>query len=536
WIAQSLNTRMTIGGGTTAEASFQPQCLTGQLQRLSGRNAPWTLTSIQFESAGTIANPPHPEPDIALILKKTDSVLGDEVKFSFRETLVQAISIPAVVLSDSKYRSWLCLAEGWLAIDSSDMRAEIELEIDTQGAVFGIVEIDKLLRGLQENSARNTADITATAVQVATLQKSRVAVKLSNEGGIEQLSLEFYNPMTTAIAPNVWFQAQPTDPAKKIESHPRFIPSLTAGTATTEINPESILKQRLVSAVFVSSNVVKPSPQGMPVVARISWKKPAFQFQFRHGTVPDNPDATKLQQLLLWNRPVGYPIVQSFPLSPVKDESAFLDTSRGLIPYQPQTETWIEIQFPERGLPRCLPKSPDLIDAAPWQIVTQLLTSRYFLPTLPGVELNLNRQPMEWIYRHSVPVLDEAYAEVNESKSEVLTNAGNVEGRDFTRVVGTEAFTLVPAEKSRKAWGWLHKTTTNKEGAIEISIIGDDATRLAQLKGPDPHFEFTLKNQPNPITFSRNIETSGGLTIPLQTNISTSSTTSLPEFKVDVAR
>ena len=535
WIAQSLNTRMTIGGGTTAEASFQPQFLTGELQRLSGRNAPWTLTSIQFESAGTIANPPHPEPDIALILKKTDSVLGDEVKFSFRETLVQAISIPAVVLSDSKYRSWLCLAEGWLAIDSSDMRAEINLKTDTQGAVFGIVEIDKLLRGLQENSARNTADITATAVQVATLQQSRVAVKLSNEGGIEQLSLEFYNPMTTAIAPNVWFQAQPTDPAKKIESHPQFIPSLTAGTATTEINPESILKQRLVSAVFVSSNVVKPSPQGMPVVARISWKKPAFQFQFRHGTVPDNPDATKLQQLLLWNRPVGYPIVQSFPLSPVKDESAFLDTSRGLIPYQPQTETWIEIQFPERGLPRCLPKSPDLIDAAPWQIVTQLLTSRYFLPTLPGVELNLNRQPMEWIYRHSVPVLDEAYAEVSESESEVLTNAGNVEGRDFTRVVGTEAFTLVPAEKSRKAWGWLHKTTANKEGAIEISIIGDDATRLAQLKGPDPHFKFTLKNQPNPITFSRNIETSGGLTIPLQTNISTSSTTSLPEFKVNVA-
>ncbi|MEW6493712.1 MAG: OmpA family protein [Cyanobacteriota bacterium] len=179
----------------------------------------------------------------------------------------------------------------------------------------------------------------------------------------------------------------------------------------------------------------------------------------------------------------------------------------------------------------------DLTGASPWQLVPSLLTSRYFLPTLPGIELNLNAQPVQWIYRHSVPVLDEAYAEVSESQSNRLANTGNVEGRDFTRVQGTEAFTLLPSTSPSRALGWLHKTTSNLEGAVEIEIVGDDTTLRKQLQGRHPQFEFKLINpktgdRTKPISFSRDVKTSGGLQIPLQ--VTTSAGTRLPEFTVGI--
>ncbi len=716
WIAQALNTRMTIGGGISAEASFQPQFLTGKLQRQrQQQDAPWILESIRFESVITITNAPDIIPDIRLGLNKQTSASAteDDVQFSFAETQMQALSVPAITLFDNKYRAWLCITSGWLAIDSSNPRAEINPDADNPGAIFGSIEINKLWRGLQKNLEDNTPEssITGLQVQVGTLQKSWVVVKWSSINDAEQLSLELDNPMTTVITPPVWYQAPNNDSSKLTETNARFIPSLIAEVNITKSNEntqndaaevnklsdlninnlELSLQKRLVPGVFVSSNIFKmkgdkPTAQRLPIVANISWKEGEFQFQFKHGAITDkpepqftidskyiadldtqqnpteslqreyknnnfelspsakisilqlqkqwliideitnqsfiisyvnnklyiynplfylnkdiqnkldnhniddvirqqfsekglsltsnakiatepsltkrwflfDPDANKeyliclegdflnvyqipQQQVLLWNRPVDYPIVQSFPLSPIKDEAGFLDSNRGLIPYQLQTEGLVKILFPERGLPQCFPNSPDLVDASSWQIITKLLTTRYFLPTLPGIELNLNDQPIKWIYRHSVPVLDEAYAEANESKTDAIANSGNVEGRDFTRVVGTEALTLIPSQASQTAFGWLHKTTSNLDGSVEIKLLGDDAALQQQLKGRFPHFELTLKNKQTgnntpPILFSRDVKTSGGLTIPLQINSVTGATSSqLPEFTVEVS-
>lgn len=539
WIGQSLKTRMTIGGGTTAEASFQAPFLTGYLQR--EQNAPWKLNSIQFESARTTTQPP----DIIV-------TLSQQVEFSFTDTQVQALSIPTTNLSDNIYRAWLCVDSGWLAIDSSGNQAEINPEINSQGAIFGVIEIDKLLQGFHAKSKNADNPITGFQLQVATLQNSRVVVKLSYKNNNEILSLEIYNPMATVITPNVWFNLKSSDSINKVAANPHFIPSLTLGVEVNKPVPnddkttidntidsykiEKLIKENLLPGVFVSANVVK-SQKNLPVTATISWAEEAFKFQFKHNNITNNSNAP-LQKILLWNRPVNYPIVQSFPISPIKDESIFLDANRGLIPYQPQLETSISINFPKYGLPQCLPTSPSLINPTSWEIVTDLITSKYFLPTLPGIELNLNKPEIQWVYRHSVPVLDEAYAEVSESQSEILANTGNIEGRDFTRVVGTQAFQVIPNSASQKAFGWIHKTSSNQDGSIEIEIQGNDTTLLEQLKGKYPSIDLTLKHNQRSITkkFSRN-ENTGGLTIPLKTNLTPASNPrNLPEFTVELVR
>jgi hypothetical protein len=238
------------------------------------------------------------------------------------------------------------------------------------------------------------------------------------------------------------------------------------------------------------------------------------------------------QQLLAWNQFASnaaiqtrnYPLVQSFPVPSGNNQRGFLNSNRGLLPCQPATiNESIGIKF-AAGLPAYSVEN--------WQLVTPLITTRYFLPTLPGIELDLNAQPVQWLYRHSVPVLDEAYAEVSEIPSDPIANSGNVEGRDFTRIRGTEAFRLLPAESPRRAQGWLHKTNVNPDGTVEIQFDRDDAQTIAGLAGQSPQLDFTIANQ-QPITLSRSKNT-GGATFPLQVEVT--ATASLPDFTVTVGR
>ncbi|MEP0914437.1 DUF4114 domain-containing protein [Leptolyngbya sp. GB1-A1] len=238
------------------------------------------------------------------------------------------------------------------------------------------------------------------------------------------------------------------------------------------------------------------------------------------------------QQLLAWNQFASnaavqtrnYPLVQSFPVPSGNNQQGFLDSNRGLLPCQPATvNESIGIRF-SAGLPAYSVEN--------WQLVTPLITTRYFLPTLPGIELDLNAQPIQWLYRHSVPVLDEAYAEVSEIPADPIANSGNVEGRDFTRIRGTEAFRLLPAELPRQTQGWLHKTNANPDGAVEIQFNADDAQTIAGLAGPSPQLDFTIANQQS-ITLSRS-ENTGGVTFPLQVEVTP--TGSLPDFTVTVGK
>ena len=199
-----------------------------------------------------------------------------------------------------------------------------------------------------------------------------------------------------------------------------------------------------------------------------------------------------------------------------------------MIPYQLSKDGTIAVQFPSQGLPRLLQspvaKDKPIASTTDWKLVTSLLTSRYFLPTLPGIEIDLNANPEipTWLYRHSIPVLDEAYAEVQESESTQITNTGNVQGQDFTRVEGTKAFNIVPA--STQATGWLSKTAANSTGEIGIEFPENEQTRLQKLQGRSPELTFKLKDLDHIFTLNRDRfdpevkipKTSGGLTLPLK--------------------
>ncbi|MEW6498474.1 MAG: hypothetical protein AB1589_39145 [Cyanobacteriota bacterium] len=164
WIGQFVNTRLSFGGDVAAEANFQPQFLTGQLQRSEPSSAAWTRTQLQFESARTSTQ----LPEITLTLttaSDSHSIVPVEnpVEFSLAEIQVQAISMPATALleeapskkalSKTRYRSWLCTTTGWMAIDSTETHAEINPEAVTQGVVLGVVKSRWWMRSALRSSA-----------------------------------------------------------------------------------------------------------------------------------------------------------------------------------------------------------------------------------------------------------------------------------------------------------------------------------------------------------------------------------------------
>ena len=201
---------------------------------------------------------------------------------------------------------------------------------------------------------------------------------------------------------------------------------------------------------------------------------------------------TPLQYVTFWKRQDNEPVVQTFPLSPTLDHGGFLDVNRGLIPFELLGQPDVTFDFRSDGLPA----PPELDGIA--QIAGSLATSRYFLPTLPGVEYDVKpgKTGLAWSYRHSVPVLDEAYAEVTEgSEDEETQTAGRANGRDMTRVAGTVAF----EEGGKEAAGWVHKTAGNPKGTVPLEI------ESARLDGLNP--EIKIKMGPDgsngSYTFSR---------------------------------
>ena len=81
-----------------------------------------------------------------------------------------------------------------------------------------------------------------------------------------------------------------------------------------------------------------------------------------------------------------------------------------------------------------------------------ILPARVFLPTLPGLETDITRMETTWDYRHAVPALDEAYAEVREAE-DTPEMTPKAPGLDLTRIAGAVAFTVDSANP--KATGWL---------------------------------------------------------------------------------
>jgi WD40 repeat protein len=253
--------------------------------------------------------------------------------------------------------------------------------------------------------------------------------------------------------------------------------------AAGEPAPETELNQnrlpRAVRVAFLPYAPLGAEIARAPLTAALSLTTQSRQLQLKFAHRPPQP-GTLSQRLTRWEREPGLPLVQTYPLSPTRDESGYLDANRGLVPRQPDVPQTLPILFAARGLPALE------VDNTQWPIETSLIQSRYFLPTLPGIEYDLSQGTLQGTYRHSVPVLDEAYAETREVADDVHAPAGFQAGRDFTRVADTEAFSL--STSPTQAAGWVHKTPTHPTGKTDITFTHS-------LTGRHPQLAVTVKGQ-----------------------------------------
>lgn len=483
------------------------------------------VEQVNFVSGVPATGPPTPH-DIRLELKYPIS--NDSLSFDFSEQTLGAISIPTNPLAvdesappprlgekrPTDQRAWMCTETGWLSLDATTPRSKIDPTSHAQGAIRGVLELEEIVHALQEAIGGGNAagePLSGMLVQVQAIESSFVEVELLfAEGGSpdRKLSLHVQDPLTTVVTPDVWYRplatigeadgsvdasldtAQPETAALKRNQVPSLTSSLTKRTAAAR------LAEVFERASYVSHNVLAEFTaddfaKGERIAARVVWLNNRFQLGFHPRT------------LQTWSRPTDLPLAQSFPVSPGAERDQFLDSNRGMLPYrikQDATATQVNVDFRPERLPVLTTSSPPspLVEPGtppqdtPWIILPDFQGAQFFLPTLPGVELLLGTDANDsrWMYRHSVPALDEAYAEVTQSAgANPLTGEIRV-GLDFTRVDGTEAFQVrtdnLPSETPAR--GWLHRRRDNREGQVAITLDS------LNLKGRSPHLQFLLEN------------------------------------------
>ena len=529
WQAKGIGVRLSIAAKEPEkdplEAAFYPELLTGSFTPMSDDLKDWIPNPIAFTSG----EPTTENLDlIQLDLSKDNPTTP--IKFHFEKRDLAAHIIPSTLLHDefqelkrdSKNnpirRAWLCSETGWLSLDSTKPRTPLKPSkvIPASETLINPVPLTSLVASFVEKELKQKPEsLSGMDIQVEALKESYIGVILSSdEAGKSILSLWFNNTKTILQTPPVWYYApqgeSTLNTSNEREDTPvieTLVPSLTAFTKTQtdkdNLDLEKQLKSVLIGATFFSQNVLAidstATDTEIPkeLTTSVSWdeEKKSFNFTF---------SAKRLQ---LWHYFKNCPVVQSSPLSPVSSRDAFLNANRGLIPYRKlNPETKVTLNFPANGLCQLpeefeLPPSPveQTIQNKDWIVSEIIFDQRFFLPTLPGAELQLQKKDeqggltWQWFYRHAVPALDEAYGEVVEVPS---SKGGNTNiPIEFTRVIVDQAFNLVTGQT--KAKGWLHKTPDNPLGETEIEI-----TQLV-LTGLNPHVDFKIKGLNQDFVFQR---------------------------------
>ena len=529
--AGDLGTRIMIGtgSGTNSEAAFYPQQLTGAFNLKTGKPQP-----VRFEAGQKRAT----SDPIRLQLSRSTG----RVKLSFPKQELFALKVPLVSLAEPQptahsasatpYRAWLCTETGWLSLDVAHPEVEVDPNQSTQGAITSDIPLHQLLQSLNQEAE------SSVEIDLKALKDSYVAIELDDHrSNNPKLALILQDPMVTLSTAAVWVNAQAyvqkasedgsANDWNNVIWKSNQLPFLTLeGLSRTE-NP------LLVSGSFISENAVTKTLESRQETVALQ-----IEYQEQQGFLFSFPT----QHLTLWHRPTQYPIVQNFPLSFAansgtlnsdSNQPKYLNSDRGLIPYRvsdPAQAEWIALTFPPNRLPFLrepetlptlfpLPTEPSF-----WSIPPEYDQAHWFLPTLPGVELTVAQQfnQSTWSYRHAVPVLDEAYAEVTEiPRTDV--NPTLYTGIDFTRVVGTQAFTFSNAVPQRvKATGWLPRTPANPTGEVELEL-----TRI-ELDGRSPRLDFNLAGKR---FFDRNAAALDGVTLKLTSD---NDHPRLPSFQVEL--
>jgi hypothetical protein len=485
WLALGLGTRITIGGGSSAEASFYPQALRGattvegsSATFLAGTPVTPTITltladatpalSVMEQAMALVAVPTTP---IAVDVAQQEAAQGEDPANATEQKDKQP---------PPPRRAWLYTDAGWLSYDSVTPLAELDPQKQTLGAIAGTLELAALYRTLDPPDAPGS---DLGQVQVNTLKESYVAITLTSGGDTPTLTLELANVMIVMITPALWYRFptprandNPAPSATVASAEGQLallpanqLPALTVLSGVIE-TPQAALEQLFDPAVFVSTTIVKA--QSAVTSITLQWNATTKVFQLQYGTA---------QGFQLWHRPAAYPLVQTYSISPTVRRDGYLDANRGLIPLAlpPDQDSPLTIAFNDsRLLPTVAPApplaEPAAVTFAPWQVATHWRGTRLFLPTLPGVELMLGDDNRHvWLYRHSVPALDESYAEASENDTPANPRANGLGGRDFTRVVGTEAFEIKAGQVN--VAGLLHQ---NAFTAVLSEI---------DLRGFEPH-------------------------------------------------
>jgi hypothetical protein len=545
WWAEGIGVRLMIAAKGTDETTFYPEVLVGSLTRLS---ASWQRNPIAFVSG-------QPNPDATDLIRLDLS--SNSVQFHFQERELAAHVIPSTALQEksgnikrdsqnnSIRRAWLCTETGWLSLDATQPQAKLKdaEEIPSSETVTSVLPLDELVSAFTDESEV----LSGMTVQVEALAESHVAVILTPNAAKTVLSLWLTETKTILKTPSVWYYAlrsqgdiENPNPREEQPVLETLVPSLTA--ALTDIQSveslEEQLKKVLVAATFFSKNVLDIKADGDPLevprelITRVNWDDQEFVFRFES------------KGMQLWHYFEGCPLVQEVPLSPVVSRDMFLDANRGLIPYQKQkTDEPVAIIFPTGLLPRLqeidAPPSPTTFNIKDnnWLVTPIVANRRFFLPTLPGVELQIEQPSLnpkdgkwQWSYRHAVPVLDEAYGEITEVPLEDSTLTPPTVPVELTRIKGATAFTIQSG--SVEAKGWLHPTPNNLDGKTQIEI------GQINLVGLQPRIDFKIQGLPMAFAFQRprfqDLTTVSELTANLQANLLDNGA-DLPTFQVNWA-
>jgi hypothetical protein len=234
------------------------------------------------------------------------------------------------------------------------------------------------------------------------------------------------------------------------------MPDLAAG-----LDPDATPEEAAFAGQFEAATFATQPPDERPderwLRANVAVGAGAFAFAFAG------------RALTLWRRFPGLPLAQAFPLGGTT--TRFLDANRGLVPFRPATDAGaIEVDLAPL-LPRVKTDLPLGVGPPAVGVDPRVLSTKYFLPTLPGMTADLTTVRPTWSYRFASPALDQAFAETTEVPG--VDPAGPVPRElDLTRVDRATAF----------AW------------TADVQLLPPDGTGAAtrQSVGPIPGGLFAL--------------------------------------------
>lgn len=268
WRANGIGTRIVIGGLEAGEAQFDPQQLSGEIHR---ENGTWHHHHTTFSSLSELG---PSEKYVQLELKRGANPAQERVDVEFPREIgaITATNVPALGTDKSlpkdgppgerspvTQRTWMCIEQGWLGIDTDHTSANLAPQ-STKAGPLGLIELDRLLHSLTPGAVDR-----GFSVNLLPVANKHVALSLNGIGrNIQRLRIS--EPVVLLTTPPVFHLDPPVDQVNPTASAIRsslWVPSLAArleqdATEGKLEDPETILRRTLVSSEWISTHATQP--------------------------------------------------------------------------------------------------------------------------------------------------------------------------------------------------------------------------------------------------------------------------------------